>query len=126
MQSQLRQRHARRIEQMQMQTAETEALAFNRLMDQGIGAVAAEPHLAHGSAVQGPIDQPSALAMQSPVEMAVQIQAVDRQVVESMDPKTLKAGLQSGATFVEGETGQQLAGDHPAMPSVGPLRCAGV
>ena len=100
---------------MQMQTAETEPLTLDRLMDQGIRAMAAEPHLAHCSAVQGPIDQPGALAMEGPVEMAVQIQPVNRQVVESLNSETLKASPQSGSTLVKAETRQQLAGDDPAM-----------
>ena len=53
--------------------------------------------------------------MKGPVEMAVEVEAVDGEVVESSESETVKACVESRLTFFEALAWQKLAGDHPSM-----------
>ena len=100
---------------MQMQATERKAFGSDRLVNELLGSVAAEANLLHQPAAHGPVQQGCPLSMQRPGEMARPIQAMHGKVVELAAAEPLEDGLQLSLPIVQGQSRQQLAGDHPAV-----------
>ena len=100
---------------MQVQAAETEALAAQRPIDQRVAAMAAEAHLADAATADGPVQKLGSIAHQGPVQMLLPVEAMDGEVVELWTAQPLQNLIKAALSFLEAQPWQQFAGDHPVV-----------